>query len=86
MQWQALGSPSDAGNGGGKELCFRENRTETHHLGSVSVITTSTVSGHDVEELEMLLELYFMQADRNLNKLTMVSSSRRKTFAFASSH
>lgn len=35
--------------------------------------THTTGTGYDVEDLEMLLEAYFMQVDASLNKLFMVS-------------
>ena len=44
--------------------------------GSASSTTTSTTSAKplDVEELEMLLEAYFVQIDGTLNKLSTVLS------------
>lgn len=43
------------------------------HTSRRSSGTHTTATGYDVEELEMLLEAYFMQVDASLNKLFMVS-------------
>lgn len=43
------------------------------HASRRSSVTQSTRTVYDVEELEMLLEAYFMQADASLNKLSLVS-------------
>lgn len=43
------------------------------HTSRRSSATQSTTTIYDVEELEMLLEAYFMQVDASLNKLSLVS-------------
>lgn len=42
------------------------------HFGAASMAASVSLANEDVEELEMLLEAYFMQLDGTLNKLTMV--------------
>lgn len=44
------------------------------HASRRSSTTQSTSTIYNVEELEMLLEAYFMQVDASLNKLSLVSS------------
>lgn len=45
--------------------------------GTHTSTTRSAISKHlDVEELEMLLEAYFVQIDGTLNKLSTVSNSK----------
>lgn len=43
------------------------------HCNRRSSVTPSTTRVYDVEELEMLLDAYFMQVDAGLNKLSLVS-------------
>lgn len=54
--------------------------------GSRSSSSTSTVSAKplDVEELEMLLEAYFVQVDGTLNKLSTVSFFARFSCSWCS--
>lgn len=52
--------------------------TAAHHLGRISsvrsgsLLTSSHLNDHDVEDLEMLLEAYFMQLDGTRNKILSV--------------
>ena len=54
----------------------REQFLRSNTLGRESRITRNTTIKHrDVEELEMLLEAYFVQIDGTLNKLSTVCHS-----------
>jgi magnesium transporter len=46
---------------------------KSHGHSHRSTATHTVNSGLDVDELEMLLEAYFMQVDASLNKLSLVS-------------
>ncbi|KAL2623312.1 hypothetical protein R1flu_003517 [Riccia fluitans] len=64
-QWQHLDSASAS---------FREDgySKTSHFHGTVSLGSSVSVGDEDVEELEMLLEAYFMQLDGTLNRLTLI--------------
>ncbi|KAL3690804.1 hypothetical protein R1sor_004455 [Riccia sorocarpa] len=44
----------------------------SHFHGTASLASSVSLGNEDVEELEMLLEAYFMQLDGTLNRLTMI--------------
>jgi magnesium transporter len=52
---------------------FRLASLKGHGHSRRSTATHTVNSGLDVDELEMLLEAYFMQVDSSLNKLSLVS-------------
>ncbi|XP_059632420.1 magnesium transporter MRS2-I-like [Cornus florida] len=59
-------------SGSGPPICFPSSPTIGSKISKASRASVVTVRGdeNDVEELEMLLEAYFMQIDGTLNKLT----------------
>ncbi|KAJ1431594.1 hypothetical protein SESBI_07131 [Sesbania bispinosa] len=62
-------------SGSGAANCYVSSPTIESKLSGTSKVRMATFLEHenDVEELEMLLEAYFMQIDATLNKLTTVS-------------
>lgn len=70
-QWQHIESPSASFREDGPYNSF-EHMKSSHYNGATSMAASISFENEDVEELEMLLEAYFMQLDGTLNKLTMV--------------
>ncbi|XP_034930728.2 magnesium transporter MRS2-I [Populus alba] len=67
-----LAGSSSPVNGSGGANWFPASPTIGSKISRASRVSLATVRGdeNDVEELEMLLEAYFMQIDSTLNKLT----------------
>ncbi|XP_044499654.1 magnesium transporter MRS2-2-like [Mangifera indica] len=67
-----LSGPSSPVGGSGPSNWFPASPTVGSKISKASRASIATVRGdeNDVEELEMLLEAYFMQIDSTLNKLT----------------
>ncbi|KAL0556233.1 hypothetical protein IC582_004744 [Cucumis melo] len=69
-------SSSSSVSGSGPANWFPASPTIGSKISRASRASVATARGDedDIEELEMLLEAYFMQIDGTLNKLTTVSS------------
>ncbi|XP_044499651.1 magnesium transporter MRS2-I-like isoform X2 [Mangifera indica] len=67
-----LAGPSSPASGSGPANWFPASPTIGSKISKASRASIATIRGdeNDVEELEMLLEAYFMQIDSTLNKLT----------------
>ncbi|KAG6540946.1 hypothetical protein Mapa_017667 [Marchantia paleacea] len=70
-QWQHMESPSASFREDGPYNSF-DHIKSSHYNGATSMAASISLENEDVEELEMLLEAYFMQLDGTLNKLTMI--------------
>lgn len=70
-QDQHMDSPSISFHVNGEPYSIVES-SKPSNFGATSMGTSVSVANEDVEELEMLLEAYFMQLDGTLNKLMLV--------------
>lgn len=64
--------------GGVGSISFNNGTHHLRRLSSVksgSILTSANLNDNDVEDLEMLLEAYFMQLDGTRNKILSVSKS-----------
>ncbi|XP_044487699.1 magnesium transporter MRS2-2-like isoform X2 [Mangifera indica] len=69
--------PSSPASGSGPANWFPASPTIGSKISRASRASIATIRGdeNDVEELEMILEAYFMQIDTTLNKLTTLKSA-----------
>ena len=82
LQAQHIGSPlstiysagrATVNSAASRKLARLSSMRSHGHTSRRSSGTQSTSTVYDVEDLEMLLEAYFMQVDASLNKLSLVS-------------
>ncbi|CAK9150051.1 unnamed protein product [Ilex paraguariensis] len=68
-----LAGPASPVSGYGVSNWFLNSPTAGSKVSRVSRTSVGTIHGeNDVEELEMLLEAYFMEIESTMNKLTVV--------------